>query len=178
MVLPKSQRARHLPQRPCRQPNASQMLRQGQKLQRMFERLTFAFFLDFHSQACVSEMVWDLKKVKEKVSGVVSEDPPVEQKVAQETGEKKAGWLSRAASKVSSAATTISTKTASLLDFHSGDYCNPVTHFQAHFQAQFLNKVQKVSICMQHACLVDSDQWQHSRVCATPPVHGKCEKEL
>jgi hypothetical protein len=80
------------------------------------------------NQTC-AKMVWDLKKVKDKVSGVASEEPPVEQKVPQETGEKKAGWLSRAASKVSSAATTISTKTASLLDFHSGNCYTSIVQF-------------------------------------------------
>lgn len=34
---------------------------------------------------------------------------------------QKGNWLARAANKVSSAATTITTKTASLLDFHSGE---------------------------------------------------------
>lgn len=38
---------------------------------------------------------------------------------------QKGSWLSRAASKVSSAASTISTKTASLLDFHSGVPLHP-----------------------------------------------------
>jgi hypothetical protein len=114
-------------------------------------------------------MVWDLKKVKDKVAGAPCEDVAADPKgIPTQEAEKKSGWLSRAASKVSSAASTLSTKTASLLDFHSGKFS-----INYRVSKEVLKSGTKKNSCYKSISLTDSTKPQGAfllRVATAPSL--------